>query len=345
MAAAAPLAPEPTEEAESKRDETLSVEGLRTVIDTRRDNDVAIDDVSFSVGGGEVLGLVGESGSGKSLTLLSILGLLTPPVRREAGSIRLAGRELTTLSPREWRQVRGREISMIFQEPLTSLDPAFTIGKQLTETVRAHKRVSRREAQAESVAMLERVGIASAGRRLSAYPHEFSGGMRQRVMIAIALVLRPKLLLADEPVTALDVTTQAQILDLIASLQRELEMAVILVSHDLGVVLDIADRVAVMYAGQIVEIADSAGIYAAPRHPYTRGLLASKLSLPNKAQPVVVMPGRVPTLGERHAHCKFSPRCTRTLEQCLAEPPPLAAIGSGRMVRCFNPRVGTRDEE
>jgi oligopeptide/dipeptide ABC transporter ATP-binding protein len=326
-------------------DATLEVTGMSTVIGTRRGSVVAVDDVSLSVARGEVLGLVGESGSGKSLTLLSILGLLAPPVRLEAGSIRLAGRELTALSRREWRQVRGREISMIFQEPLTSLDPAFTIGKQLTETVRAHARVSGQQAEAEAVGMLERVGIASARRRLSAYPHEFSGGMRQRVMIAMALVLRPKLLLADEPVTALDVTTQAQILDLIASLQREMEMAVILVSHDLGVVLDLADRVAVMYAGQVVEVADSAAIYAEPRHPYTRGLLASKLSLANKGQPVVVMPGRVPSLGERYAHCRFAPRCSRVLARCVAEMPGLEPVAPNRQLRCFNPRSGRREDD
>ena len=320
----------------------LDVAGLRTVIGIREKQLVAIDDVSFSVRSGEVLGLVGESGSGKSLTLLSILGLLAPPVRREAGSIRLGARELSGLSRRDWRHIRGREVSMIFQEPLTSLDPAFTIGRQLTETVRSHKRVNAAEAEAEAVEMLERVGIAGAARRLGAYPHEFSGGMRQRVMIAMALVLRPKLLLADEPVTALDVTTQAQILDLISSLQRELQMAVILVSHDLGVVLDIADRVAVMYAGQIVEVAESGAIYSAPRHHYTHGLLASKLSLSRKGEPVEVMPGRVPSLGERQEHCRFAPRCPAALERCLIEMPELDPPVGSQQLRCFNPRTEGR---
>jgi peptide/nickel transport system ATP-binding protein len=341
--AAAELSPSAQASTDPSAEPILDVRDLRTVIATRRGDALAVEDVSLTVHRGEVLGLVGESGSGKSLTLLTILDLLAPPVRRAAGSIRLAGRELTALSRREWRGVRGREISMIFQEPLTSLDPAFTIGRQLTETVRAHSRVGSRAAEDEAVTMLERVGIASARRRMSAYPHEFSGGMRQRVMIAMALVLRPKLLLADEPVTALDVTTQAQILDLIASLQRELEMAVILVSHDLGVVLDVADRVAVMYAGQIVEVAGSAELYAHPRHHYTRGLLASKLSLSNKSQPVAVMAGRVPSFDERGEFCRFSPRCPRRLDRCSVEMPVLERVAGGAL-RCFNPRTGRRED-
>ena len=323
----------------------LEVASLSTVIDTRRGTVVAVDDVSIGVGRGEVLGLVGESGSGKSLLLLSILGLLAQPVRRESGSIRLAGRELTGLSQRDWRQVRGREISMIFQEPLTSLDPAFTIGKQMTETIRAHTRASQRTAETEAIEMLERVGIASASRRLPAYPHEFSGGMRQRVMIAMALVLRPKLLLADEPVTALDVTTQAQILDLIASLQRELEMAVILVSHDLGRRArhrgprrgDVrrADRRDRRFGDDLCRAASS--LYAWPpreqAQPGEQGPAAS--SSFRDASP------RSPSAV---AHCRFAPRCPRSLERCGVEMPGLEEIAAGRVLRCFNPRTGRRDD-
>ncbi len=294
--------------------------------------------MSFSVGRGEILGIVGESGSGKSLAVLSILGLVAPPVVVERGSIRFEGREITGLSERAWRSLRGREISMIFQEPLTSLDGAFTIGRQLVETVRAHARVSRQEAERRALEMLERVEIASAARRLKAYPHELSGGMRQRVMIAISLLLEPKLLLADEPVTALDVTTQAQILDLILGLQREMGMSVVFISHDLGVVLDVAHRVAVMYAGQLVELAGARPLYQRPLHPYTHGLLESKLSLLDRGPEVSVMDGQIPPLRARPAdRCRFVPRCPNAIDRCSAEMPALVSIAGGRDLRCFNP--------
>ncbi len=321
----------------------LEVADLRTTVTGRGGTVDAVDGASFSVGRGEVLGIVGESGSGKSLALLSILGLIADPVAIASGSIRLEGRELVGLAPREWRKVRGAQISMIFQEPLTSLDAAFTIGSQLVETVRAHTDASRREAGDRAVEMLERVGIASARSRMDAYPHEFSGGMRQRVMIAMALILRPKLLLADEPVTALDVTTQSQILELIAELQRDLGMSVVFVSHDLGVVLDVADRVAVMYAGDLVEVARADDVFAAPAHPYTHGLLVSKLSLAAKARDVAVMPGKIPPLFDRPRACRFAPRCPNRTDRCVEVHPPLEPSGRGRLLRCFNPMPAGRE--
>jgi oligopeptide/dipeptide ABC transporter ATP-binding protein len=315
----------------------LSVSGLVTTLSAGRRSVRLVDDVSFSLHGGEILGLVGESGSGKSLLLLSVLGLLSPPVAIAGGSVRLKGRELVGLPERELQSLRGAEISMVFQEPLTSLDPAFTVGHQLAEAVLAHRSCSKHEARELTLVMLERVGIGSPAARFKAYPHELSGGMRQRVMIAMALLLSPSVLLADEPVTALDVTTQAQILDLVLGLQAEMHMGVVLVSHDLGVVLDIADRVAVMYAGQIVEVAPALELAGSPRHPYTRGLLASKLSLLDTTSRVEVMPGHIPSLADIGAGCRFAPRCPRALERCSIEPPQLEPAGGERTVRCFNP--------
>jgi oligopeptide/dipeptide ABC transporter ATP-binding protein len=322
----------------------LEVADLHTTVTGRAGAVSAVDGASFTVERGEVLGIVGESGSGKSLALLSILGLIAEPVAIASGSIRLEGRELIRLGAREWRRIRGAEISMIFQEPLTSLDAAFTIGSQLVETVRAHTDASRPEATDRAVEMLERVGIASARRRMDAYPHEFSGGMRQRVMIAMALILRPKLLLADEPVTALDVTTQAQILELIAELQRDLGMSVIFVSHDLGVVLDVADRVAVMYAGDLVEVAAADAVFADPAHPYTHGLLVSKLSLAVRTRDVAVMPGTIPPLFDRPRACRFAPRCPNRIDRCVETHPALEPSDrAGRLLRCFNPMRAGRE--
>jgi peptide/nickel transport system ATP-binding protein len=315
----------------------LEVRDLRVTIETARGHVVAVDDLTLSVGRGEVVGVVGESGSGKSLACLAMMGLVAPPVAIAGGSIRFDGRELRELRERELRSLRGDEISMVFQEPLTSLDGAFTIGHQLVETVRAHRPASRREAERLGQAMLERVGIPAARQRMSAYPHELSGGMRQRVMIALALVLEPKLLLADEPVTALDVTTQAQIVELMLELQREMGMSIVFISHDLGVVLDVADRIAVMYAGQLLEQADAQSLFAHPRHPYSQGLLMSKLSLFDRDRPVTVMPGQIPALTDRAAVCRFAPRCSNRLPICVEQMPPLAQLGSDRLLRCFNP--------
>jgi peptide/nickel transport system ATP-binding protein len=317
----------------------LDVQHLTTVIQGDGWTAPAVDDVSFAIRPGEILGIVGESGSGKSLTALSILRLLGAQVAIAGGSIRFEDRDLLHLSEEEMRRIRGAEISMIFQDPMTSLDGAFTIGAQLTETVRAHRRVSHAEAERQAIDMIDRVGISQPRRRMDAYPHEFSGGMRQRVMIAMALMLKPKLLLADEPSTALDVTTQAQIIELILELQREMGMSMILISHDLGVVLDVAERVAVMYAGHLVEVAPSKAIFEAPLHPYTQGLLRSKLSLMSDEEYVKVIDGQIPGLRQRPAACRFAPRCPQAIDVCSREVPPLVPVDPGdRWLRCFNPK-------
>ncbi|HUG30788.1 MAG TPA: ABC transporter ATP-binding protein [Candidatus Limnocylindria bacterium] len=316
----------------------LEVRGLTTVVEGDGWESAAVDDVSFSIARGEIVGVVGESGSGKSLTALSILGLVARPVSVRSGSVRFDGQELIGLGGRELRRIRGARISMIFQEPMTSLDGAFTIGDQMIETVRAHRPVNREAAETMAVTMLDRVGIASARQRLRAYPHEFSGGMRQRVMIAMALLLHPELLLADEPTTALDVTTQAQILELIGELRREMGLSVILISHDLAAVLDVADRIVVMYAGRVVEVATGEESFVSPLHPYTQGLIRSKLSLRDRGRPVAVIEGQVPGLGHRPMGCRFATRCPNRIDRCITVEPALVAATDGpRLLRCHNP--------
>ncbi|MCC6790878.1 MAG: ABC transporter ATP-binding protein, partial [Thermomicrobiales bacterium] len=248
----------------------LTVSNLKTVIKTRKRELAAVDGVSFSVGRGEILGLVGESGCGKSMTALSIMRLLPPATSVTGGSITFDGRDLLTLSRGDMRKGRGNEIAMVFQEPMTALDPAFTIGQQIIEVIEAHESTGKEQARDRAIRMLDRLGIPNPDRRIDDYPHQFSGGMRQRVMLALALIMNPKLLLADEPTTALDVTIQAQILDLISELRAELGLSVVLITHNLGVVHEIADRLAVMYAGEIVEIGTVQEIFANPRHPYTQ---------------------------------------------------------------------------
>jgi peptide/nickel transport system ATP-binding protein len=280
----------------------------------------AVDNVSFDVEPGEVVGVVGESGSGKSVSSLAVLGLLPPRASRvQADSIRFDDKELTKIDADELRAVRGGEISMIFQEPMTSLNPAFTIGNQIAEVVRVHRRASRKEAWQRAVEMLDRVGIPDPERRAKDYPHAFSGGMRQRAMIAMALACDPKLLIADEPTTALDVTIQAQILELIRTLQAEYGMAVVFVTHDLGVVADICNRVVVMYAGQVVEQSHVEELYRRPRHPYTEGLLESMPQVAELGQPLTVIPGTVPRPEEFPVGCRFGPRCRYHGNECEAK--------------------------
>jgi peptide/nickel transport system ATP-binding protein len=315
----------------------LDVRSLTTTIKLRRGVITPVDDVSFSVTPGEVFGLVGESGSGKTITALSIMRLVAPPLRISSGRVELAGRDLLSLPESQMRQVRGQEVSMVFQEPMTSLDPSFTIGRQITETIHAHRNVTNEEARRRAVEMLERVGIPQGADRLQNYPHQFSGGMRQRVMIAIALALEPKLLIADEPTTALDVTLQAQILDLILSLQRESGLSMILITHDLGVIAEVANRVAVMYAGEIVETGPVRALFSHPRHPYTRGLLDSVASRGSDDENLKVIPGRVPELTHLPPGCRFAPRCSNVLDRCWRERPRLEPDGAGRELRCFNP--------
>ena len=299
---------------------------------------VAVDGVGFTVEPGETLAIVGESGSGKSVTSLSIMRLLPPRVGKiTGGSIRLRGRELTTLPEEEMRRVRGKEIGMIFQEPMTSLNPVHTVGAQIGEVLMEHEGVPPREARERAIAMLETVGIAEPGRRVDNHPHELSGGMRQRVMIAMALSCRPNLLIADEPTTALDVTIQAQILDLMDELQARLGMAIIFITHDLGVVAQMARRVVVMYAGQVVESGSATEIFQRPRMPYTAGLIASipHLGSTRRGQPLRTIPGHVPTLSSLPSGCRFSTRCPHVEPRCRVTPPPLETASDGHQVRCL----------
>jgi peptide/nickel transport system ATP-binding protein len=299
----------------------------------------ALDGVSIDVPRGRTVGLVGESGSGKSVTSLAIMGLLPKPAARiDAGSIKFQGRELSTLGERALREIRGRHIGMIFQEPMTSLNPVFSIGFQIIEALRAHRPLSRAEARTRALGLLDRVGIPAAKERIDAYPHQLSGGMRQRVMIAIALAGEPELLIADEPTTALDVTIQAQILDLLASLQRDLGMSVLLITHDLGVVAEHAHDVVVMYAGKIVERASTRQLIEQPLHPYTRGLLESVPSYAaNRGKTrLATIPGSVPELSKLPPGCRFVDRCARAQADCSLADPPLFAFAGARSAACIH---------
>jgi peptide/nickel transport system ATP-binding protein/oligopeptide transport system ATP-binding protein len=308
----------------------LEVRNLRTVFASGRGEVAAVDDVSFALGEREVLGIVGESGSGKSVTALSIMGLLPkPPARIASGAIWFAGENLLTYNESRMRRVRGPGIGMIFQEPMTSLNPIFSIGNQLMETVRAHERLSPRARRERAIAMLAKVGIAAPERRLDDYPHQLSGGMRQRVMIAMALACNPKLLIADEPTTALDVTIQAQILELLLSLRDEFGMAVIIITHNMGVVAEMADRVLVMYAGKIVEQAPVDDLFETPAHPYTRGLLDSIPSIDDERERLRTIPGMLPNPAALPPGCRFAPRCSWRIPACAAATPPLDPAGAG----------------
>jgi oligopeptide/dipeptide ABC transporter ATP-binding protein len=313
----------------------VEIRGLKTYFFTESGVAKAVDGVDFDIMKGEVLGLVGESGSGKSVTALSILRLIPdPPGRIVGGEIRFKGRDLLKLSWDEIRSVRGREISMIFQEPMTSLNPVFKIGMQVMEVILAHERVPRERAQARAEALLTAVGIPDAKTRLNQYPHELSGGMRQRVMIAIALALNPALLIADEPTTALDVTIQAQILDLMLEM-KDRDDSILLITHNLAVVAETCDRVAVMYGGKIQEIAPVRELFHNPLHPYTRGLLASLPRVDGeKASRLTTIPGSVPDIHSLPAGCKFTTRCSERFEPCDGVEPPMIEAAPGHWVRC-----------
>ena len=317
----------------------LEVRGLQTsFLVGRRDPVVAVDGVGLTVSAGETLAIVGESGSGKSVTALSIMRLLPARVGRIAGgSIRFAGRELTELAEEEMRSVRGKEIGMIFQEPMTSLNPVHTVGAQIAEVLVEHEKVTAAEARERAVHLLETVGIPEPGQRVDSYPHEMSGGMRQRAMIAMALACSPRLLIADEPTTALDVTIQAQILDLMQDLQDRLGMAMIFITHDLGVVAQIARRVVVMYAGQVVETGPVEEIFGRPRMPYTAGLIASIPRVDRAAEGgrLRTIPGNVPSLSELPSGCRFSTRCEHVRPACEASPAELETVHEGHVVRCI----------
>jgi peptide/nickel transport system ATP-binding protein len=317
----------------------LEVSDLSVVFRRRGQRDVrAVDGVSFTVDSGEVVGLVGESGCGKSVTALAVTGLLPPRGVEVLGAARFDGTDLLSLDRNTRRDLRGREIAMVFQDPISSLNPVVPIGVQVTEVLTRHRGMSGGEGRREAVALLDRVGIPDPGRRLKEYPHQLSGGMRQRALIAMAVACQPRLLIADEPTTALDVTIQAQILELLKDLVRELNTALIMITHDLGVVAGMCDTINVLYAGRVVETAQRRPLFAAPRHPYTVGLLGSipRLDAP-RGEPLKPIPGSVRDVLPWQEGCAYAPRCPRRLEACLAGPPALTEAPDGRAYRCVNP--------
>ncbi len=319
----------------------LTVTNLRTSFHTRNGVVRAVDGASFSIERGETLGIVGESGSGKSVTCYSLMGLIPqPPGRIEDGTALFDGTDLLHAPPARLRALRGKRIAMIFQDPMTSLNPYLRVSDQLIEPLLIHEKISKADALARGLAMLEAVGINDAPRRLYQYPHEFSGGMRQRVMIAMALITRPELLIADEPTTALDVTVQAQILELIRKLQRELGMAVIFVTHDLGVVAGLCDRVQVMYAGRIVESTDTRTLFKSPLHPYTRALQRSIPGLQPKGGDLHTIPGLPPDLSKPFPGCAFAPRCEFATDRCRTETPALVAVTPTHAHACLRAQAG-----
>ena len=305
---------------------TLSVRNLRIEFPTRRGTLVAVDDVSFDIAPGEVLGIVGESGAGKSLTGTAIIGLLEPPGRIAGGEIRLNGQRIDNLSREAMRPIRGKRIGMVFQDPLTSLNPLYRIGDQIIETIRTHLPMSEREARARAIDLLTEVGIQGAERRIDSYPHEFSGGMRQRVVLALALCAEPDLIIADEPTTALDVSIQAQIIQLLKRLCRERGTAIMLITHDMGVIAETANRVAVMYAGRIAEIGPVREVIKSAHHPYTRGLMGSIPSLEGTGDRLTQIPGSMPRLTAIPKGCAFNPRCPHTFDRCRTERPDLMPV-------------------
>ena len=316
-------------------DALLEIENLHTFFYGESGVARAVDGVSFAVGAGETIGLVGESGCGKSVTALSVLRLVRPPGRIESGSrILFEGRDLVTLDERQLRAVRGARIAMIFQEPMTALNPVFTVGEQIAEVVRIHSKTSRRDAWQRAVEMLQIVGIPAPAERAREYPHQLSGGMRQRVVIAMALVMNPALVIADEPTTALDVTIQAQILELLQQLQQRFGMSILLITHDLGVVAETVSRVLVMYGGEIVEEAKVKTLFAEAHHPYTEGLLAAMPRLGESRDRLRTIPGTVPPPTRWPNGCRFHDRCPYAWERCTREHPPLYQIGGGHVSRC-----------
>jgi oligopeptide/dipeptide ABC transporter ATP-binding protein len=316
----------------------LSIEDLRVRFWTSRGPVHAVNGVSFEIRAGETLGLVGESGCGKSVTALATMGILPRAGRVPSGRIKLDGRELTGLSEHAWRRVRGKEIAMIFQDPMTSLNPVMTVGAQLRESIEEHLDLDRKASRRRAIELLDQVGIPGAADRLKSYPHQFSGGMRQRVMIAMALACEPKLLIADEPTTALDVTIQAQILDLLRELVADRGTALILITHDLGVVAGTCERVHVMYAGTLVETGTADQVFASPRHPYTLGLLQSVPRLDTgRRQPLHPIPGAPRNMLSEPDSCPFAPRCRYRIDRCTQELPELRPLDTGQRAACFNP--------
>ena len=308
----------------------LEVRNLRVEFPSRRGSLLALDDVSFSISPGEVLGVVGESGAGKSLTGAAIIGLLEPPGRIASGEIRLAGERIDNLPYERMRAIRGRRIGAIFQDPLTSLNPLYTIGRQLIETIRTHLPLDQAQARARAIKLLQETGIPAAEQRIEQYPHQFSGGMRQRVVIALALAAEPELIVADEPTTALDVSIQAQIISLIRRLCKDHGTAVMLVTHDMGVIAETCDRVAVMYAGRIVEVGPVADVIHRPSHPYTVGLMGSIPSMDEERERLLQIDGAMPRLNAIPTGCAFNPRCPQVFDRCRSERPDLLDAGTTR---------------
>ena len=318
------------------REVILEVRNLRTSFATESGYVHAVDNVSFNVRKGEAVALVGESGCGKSVTAMSIMRLITPPGKITGGEIRFKGLDLATLSERDMRNVRGDDIAMVFQEPMTSLNPVFKIGAQVAEAIRIHRKVSKKEAWKQAGDMLELVSIPDPRKRLEDYPHQLSGGMRQRVMIAMALSCDPELLIADEPTTALDVTIQAQIMELLANLQQRLGLAILLITHDLGIVAEFCERVVVMYTGRVVEEATVLDLFASPAHPYTQGLLRSLPGTATEgARRLPTIAGMVPPISNLPSGCKFNPRCPDVMDICHGREPALMMVGRGHSARCY----------
>jgi len=304
-------------------------------VPTRRGVLRAIDKVSLDIAEGEVLGMVGESGAGKSITGAAIIGLIEPPGRIAGGEIRLRGERIDNLTPEAMRRIRGKRIGMVFQDPLTSLNPLYTVAQQLIETIRTHIDLSEKEARARAVGLLDRVGIPAAARRLDDYPHHFSGGMRQRVVIALALAAEPELVIADEPTTALDVSVQAQIIDVLKEICAERGAAVMLITHDMGVIAETADRVAVLYAGRMAEVGPVRDVILQARHPYTRGLMGSIPTLTQTSDRLVQIPGAMPRLNAIPTGCAFNPRCPMVIGQCRAERPELRLLAENHAAACW----------
>jgi len=318
------------------RDILLKVDDLKVSFQTMQGLVTAVDGVSFAIARGANLGIVGESGCGKSVTALSLMGLISsPPGRVEAATLNFDGRNLQQLTAEDYRKIRGREMGMVFQEPMTSLNPVFTIGNQIAETILTHMKISRRQAREMTVAMLDRVGIPEPEKRIHDYPHQLSGGLRQRVMIAMALICKPKLLLADEPTTALDVTIQAQVLDLMQELREDLGMSMIMITHDLGVVAEVAEQVVIMYAGMVVESATVNAIFQQPLHPYTRGLLHSIPRLDQEVSRLDAIPGMVPDMLHVPPGCRFANRCRQALDICHRQSPARVEPEAGHQVSCW----------
>jgi peptide/nickel transport system ATP-binding protein len=317
----------------------LDVEHLRVEVPTRRGTLVAVDDVSFAIAPGEVLGVVGESGAGKSVTGGAIIGLLDPPLRIAGGQVRFAGRRIDNLPYEAMRSIRGKEIGAIFQDPLTTLNPLYSVGRQLVETIQTHLKLSKRDARERAMKWLEDVGIPGARQRIDAYPHEFSGGMRQRVVIALALCAEPRLVIADEPTTALDVSIQAQVIALLKRLTRDHGTSVMLVTHDMGVIAETADRVAVMYAGRIIEMGPVRAVVKNPAHPYTEGLMGSIPSLEHRVERLRQIDGSMPRLTTIPPGCTFHPRCPKVFGRCRVERPDLLDAGATRAACWLHDKV------